>query len=506
MKILSASQIKTVDELTISRENIKSIDLMERAAMACVRKLTRLISDEQKIYVFCGKGNNGGDGLAIARLLLNRDCDVTAFVTHHKENFSNDAQINYDLLKQKFPSKVVEIQKIEDLNSFDTDVNAQVIEAIFGSGVNKPVADLAGDVIQFINSKFKKIISIDVPAGLYIDSSSRGNKNIIRSSVALCFQLPKLALLLPENGEFVPEFELVDIDLDEKAINEQASNNYYITKEAITPFLKKRNKYDHKGTYGHALLLAGSRGKAGAAVMSAFACLRSGAGLLTVHSTHEVLNAILQRLPEAMSNEDDSQDHISGVEKPENYDAIGFGPGVGLHEETQTTLKKILQYYTGQLIIDADGLNILSENKTWLNFLPADTILTPHIKEFERLAGKSDDDFERLEKLRHFSTRCNCIVILKGAHSAIAMPDGNVFFNSSGNPGLAKGGSGDALTGIILGLLCRGYNPPQAALIGTFIHGYAADLSLKKASMESILITDVINHLPKAFKKLEESV
>ena len=218
------------------------------------------------------------------------------------------------------------------------------------------------------------------------------------------------------------------------------------------------------------------------------------------------LRAALQRLPETMSSTDTHPDHISELHQPENYDAIGIGPGMGQHEDSQNVLKKLLHYYQGKLVIDADGLNILSENKTWLSFLPPDTILTPHPKEFERLTEKHSDDVERLQALRQFSMKHSCIVVLKDAHSAIAMPDGNLFFNSSGNAGLAKGGSGDALTGILTGLLARGYSPAQAAIIGVFVHGYAADLCVKKSSREGLLATDLVTVLPKAFYKLEELV
>ncbi|MGZ4089382.1 MAG: NAD(P)H-hydrate dehydratase, partial [Bacteroidia bacterium] len=309
----------------------------------------------------------------------------------------------------------------------------------------------------------------------------------------------------PENGKYVNDFDVVDIGLNAPAIDEQATNNYFITQENISSLIKKRNKFDHKGTFGHGLLIAGSKGKGGAAIISAKACLRSGTGLLTVHSVDSVISALTSVLPEAMSSEDPSHDNISSLPAEiEKYDAVAFGPGIGTHEDSQTILKNLVQNYTGKLVIDADGLNILSENKTWLSFMIPSTILTPHVKEFERLAGNSGDGFERLKLLREFSIKYSCIVILKGAYTSIAMPDGNVFFNSSGNPGLAKGGSGDALTGIILGLLSRGYNPPKAVLIGTYIHGLAADICAKKMSMESILISDVIDQLPKAFRKLEK--
>jgi NAD(P)H-hydrate epimerase len=318
------------------------------------------------------------------------------------------------------------------------------------------------------------------------------------------FQLPKLAFFIPENAPYVSKFKVLGIGLDDNALEQEKNEYYFIKKKDIVPLLKSRNKFDHKGSYGHALLAAGSSGKAGAALIAAKACLRSGAGLLTVHSVHEVISALTNFLPEAMSSKDQHSDVISSLPDPGKYTAIAFGPGAGTSEETQVCLKNIIQNFPGKLVIDADGLNILSENKTWLSFLVPSTILTPHVKEFERLAGKSDNDFDRLDKLKEFSIKHSCIVVLKGAYTAIAMPDGNIFFNSTGNPGLAKGGSGDGLTGIILGLLARGYNAPQSALIGTFIHGYAADICAENMSEETILINDVIEKLPFAFKTLEE--
>lgn len=502
MKILSTEQIRELDRYTIAHEPISSIQLMERAARACVNRIVKLVKQESAILVVCGKGNNGGDGLAISRLLLEQGFEVSTLVIHHSDQFSEDALINYKLLKEKYPHKVTDIHNFEEL-SLHAQNKTVLIDALLGTGINKPVEGLLGELIHFLNSQFRNIISIDVPSGLFCDKSSSETKNIIHSNLTLTFQLPKLAFFLAENKTYVPEFEILKIGLLETEIQNLNSHYYYVTAEEIATLLKHRSKFSHKGTYGHGLLLAGSKGKSGSTLIAAKACLRSGAGLLTVHSTKDTLNALLTYLPEAMSSEDAHSDHLSEVVHPEKYDALAFGPGVGLHEDTQLVLKKILHYYNGSLIIDADGLNSLSENKTWLNFLHPETILTPHPKEFERLTEKPADDFEQLKAAKQFSLKYNCILVLKGAYTAIAMPDGNVFFNSSGNAGLAKGGSGDGLTGIILGLLTRGYSAPQAALIGTFIHGYAADLCTNKKSEESLLISDVIEMLPKAFKKLE---
>jgi hydroxyethylthiazole kinase-like uncharacterized protein yjeF len=503
MKILSAEQIKDLDLYTIEHEPVASIDLMERAAKACVDSITRLSSFYNEVYVFCGMGNNGGDGLAISRLLLENNYKVSVYVIHHSGKFSTDAQTNYEKLKEKFPASVIEIKDPKDLQDITTDQRALAIDALLGTGINKPVEGLLSDVITFINQKFRSIISIDVPSGLYIDKSSANNKAIVKATLCLTFHVPKLSFLMPENEKYIPEFEILDIGLDAKKFSEMPSSHHYVTLADIKTLVRKRNKFSHKGTFGHALLLAGSKGKSGAAVICAKGCLRSGAGLLTVHSNKETLSTVLNHLPETMTEEDPDEKIISEINDPEKYDALAFGPGTGTEQDTQQVLKKLLHYYAGKMVIDADGLNILSENKTWLSFLPASTILTPHPKEFERLTEKTTDDYERLNILKQFSLKHNCIVILKGAHSAIAMPDGNIFFNSSGNAGLAKGGAGDGLTGIILGLLARGYNAPQAALIGTFVHGYAADLCLEKMSMESMLISDVVEKLPAAFKALE---
>ncbi|MDO9000916.1 MAG: NAD(P)H-hydrate dehydratase [Bacteroidota bacterium] len=503
MKIFSAQQLKQIDEETIANEPISSLDLMERASMACTKRIMKLINTEDELIIFCGKGNNGGDGLAITRLLLERGFICHAYIINYTDKFSVDAKANYDKLKTIYTSSFSEINSLSDLKEKITRKNYIVIDALIGTGINKIFDGLLKDTVTFINANFSRVISIDVPSGLFIDESSDGNENIICSSLTLTFQFPKLAFLFAENKKYVPEFEVLDIGISSETIDKHSTNFYYTTKQDVASFLKPRNKFSHKGDYGHALLLAGSKGKSGAAIISSKACLRSGAGLLTLHSNKSTVNGLLHHLPEAMSIEDSNPDFISEVDKPEKYDAIGFGPGVGTEEETQTVLKKICQYYAGKLIIDADGINILSENKTWLDFLPPETILTPHPKEFERLVGKQENDFEKIKALKHFCLKYFCIVVLKGAHSAIAFPDGTVFFNSSGNPGLAKGGSGDGLTGIILGLLSRGYTSPKAALIGTFIHGYAADLCLKKKSMESILISDVIEQLPIAFKKME---
>jgi len=505
MKVFSAEQIRAIDAYTIDHEPVASIDLMERAAQACLKIIEREWNKTESITIFCGMGNNGGDGLALTRLLNQNGFKAIAYLIKHSEKASKDNQINLKRLKTAFPKNIQEINDTALLSKLPKENFMLIIDALLGTGLNKTPEGVLAETIDFINSLSSVLVySIDVPSGLNCDGPSSPNGHIINANQVWSFQFPKLAFLLAENANHVKAFDLLDIHLHPDAIAQQATSYHYISRDLITALLKHRSKFSHKGSFGHGLLLAGSRGKSGAALIAAKACMKSGAGLLTVHSTKATLNALLQHLPEAMSSADPNPEFISEIIRPEKYDAIAFGPGTGMHEDTQRVLKKILQYNTGGLIVDADGLNILSENKTWLNFLPPNTILTPHVKEFDRLSETHSSDFDRLDTLRKFSTRYQCIVVLKSAHTAIAMPDGTVFFNSTGNPGLAKAGSGDGLTGILLGLLCRTYTPAQAALVGVYLHGLSADNCAKKISMESMLISDVIDELPSVFLELEK--
>ncbi len=503
MKILSPEQIKACDAFTIQNEPVASIDLMERAAMACIKHIVKKSSIDSEFVIFCGKGNNGGDGLAIARFLIKRNYNVKVFIVEHSSNASEDFKINLERLKELKPEVISALEKEEDLKKVQFTPSTLIIDSIFGTGLNKPIEGIAAKLVGFINSTKLFVISIDIPSGLYADKPNDKDDVIVRSSVTLSFQFPKLSFLMPQNGMYVPEFEILDIGLDRTFIQNIATPYYYITKTDLQPLLRSRAKFSHKGTYGHALLVAGAYGKMGASVIAAKACLRSGAGLLTVQTPKKGIDIIQNSIPEAMVNPDSHEEFISELPPMDKFTAVAIGPGIGTTPESEKVIKNLLNYNL-PMVFDADALNVLSNNKTLLSFLIPDSILTPHVKEFDRLTQKHINDFERLESARQFSLKHRCIIVLKGAYTQIVMPDGNIFFNSTGNAGLAKGGSGDTLTGVILGLLARGYTPPQAALIGVYIHGSAADNALKKIHIESLLATDVIARLPKAFEKLYE--
>lgn len=501
VKILSAGQIRNVDHLTVERQHITSLELMERAASRCVTEIKKIVLQSQRILVVCGMGNNGGDGLAIARLLHGQGYSVQIVIVYFKMEFSNDTAKNYERLPENIASSIIEIRSEVDLDSITINHETTIIDALFGTGVNRSLSGLPLSVIYRLNQSNQPIISIDIPSGLFaFPSEEIAIEKCIHSTITLTFQAPKLSFLLPEYAQVCPQFKIIDIDLETTALQEQMADYFYLEHDEIKSLIQPRNKFSHKGTYGHALLYAGSTGKSGAAIMASEACLRSGAGLLTVHSTEQVVKSLNIRLPEAMTEIDKNKHFISEYNSKNEFSAIGFGPGVGTNDESGIVLKFIIQNYKKKLVIDADGLNLLAENKTWLEFLPSQTILTPHPKEFDRLFGQSTSAFERLQKAKEFCLKTQTIIVLKGAHTAICLPNGKIFFNSSGNPCLAKGGSGDVLTGIILGLLTRGYPPSVATIIGVYTHGLAADLCVTQMSVESVLATDIVKKLVEAFK------
>jgi len=364
---------------------------------------------------------------------------------------------------------------------------------------------LAGDVIKYINSVDSTIISIDIPSGMFGEDNTENNYNsIISADYTLSFQFPKLSFMFAENAQHLGEWEVLPIGLSGNAIRNTISPYTFSEKNEVAPLLKKRNKFDHKGTFGHGILVSGSYGKMGAAILGAAASLRTGIGLVTCHVPSCGVSTVQCAIPEAMVEPDKNEIHISVIGSTDSFSAVGIGPGMGTDPESQLALYGILKECKKPIIIDADALNILSLNKGWYSLIPEGAILTPHPKEFERLAGKSDNSFDRLNKQIEFSRDHKCIVILKGAHTSITTPEGKVFFNSTGNPGMATAGSGDVLTGILLSLLAQGYSPENAAISGVYLHGVAGDIAADEACYASIIASDIIKSLGKAFNKIRD--
>ncbi len=501
MKIFSCGQIREIDDYTIRYEPVASSDLMERAAGMLFNWYVSRFDRSHRILIFAGPGNNGGDGLALARMLSVNRYDVEL----HYLQFTDKTSPDWDKNRLRLQAETdVRVNYLNSPDKFPIPGPGDIIiDAIFGSGLTRSVEGLPAEVIKGINGVDCIKISVDIPSGLFGEDNTRNSsENIIRADYTLSFQFPKLSFMFAENYRYTGEWSILPIGLHGDAIRDIPTPYNMIGKGDVLPLMKKRKKFDHKGIFGHGLLVSGSKGKTGASILSAGAALRSGIGLLTCHIPSGGASVINCSLPEAMVSHDPSAEFISDVGDTELFSAVGVGPGIGTSTETEMALHQLLIKCKKPVIIDADALNILSVNKDWLTLLPAGTILTPHPKEFERLAGTTENGFARLARQREFSVEHKCIVILKGAYTSITNTKGEVFFNSTGNPGMATAGSGDVLTGILLSLLAQGYLPENAAMLGVFLHGLAGDIAAEESCYESIIASDIINCIGKAFNSI----
>jgi NAD(P)H-hydrate epimerase len=466
MKILSAAETRQADAYTIENEPIASIDLMERASKAFTRIFTTHCDSSRNVHIFCGTGNNGGDGLAVARLLLKQKYQVDTYVVNFKGEGSRDFGVNYDRLKKiKEPHNLYEKGKFPDFGKNDV-----IIDAIFGSGLTRPVEGFYAQVISEINEKSNHIVSIDIASGLFVDGPSL-NGAIIKPSLTISFQTPKLAFLIPENEDFVGKWIIADIGLNQEFIEKTNCRYHLLTDTVIKSMIKIRKRFAHKGDFGKAIMISGGMGKMGAAVLGAKACMRTGVGLLTMQIPICGYVIMQSSVPEAMVLVDIQKDYITQYPDLIPYDAVGIGPGLGMHAETTKMLYKLLENYSKPLVLDADAINIIGKNRFLQEKLPEGSILTPHIMEFERISEECKNHFERLKLQQEFSEKHKVIIILKGANSSVSLPDGRIFFNTTGNPGMATAGSGDVLTGIATSLLAQKYLPGEAALLSAFLHG-----------------------------------
>ncbi len=500
MKILTPEQIRVLDAYTIAHESIKSIDLMERAANAFVNWFIQQFPDTERtpIKVFCGPGNNGGDGLAIARLLYRKHYSVTVYVCQIGTKQSPDFAKNLKRLPSRRSLHNFTIK--EGAGLIQVEPEALLIDAIFGSGLNRTISGYWETLIDYINKLPNQVVAVDIPSGLFAEKHTTGTA--IQANYTLSFELAKKAFFFPENYQKVGKTFIQPIGLSLAFIQQTKTNNFLITKSLVASILKKRQKFDHKGTYGHALLMVGSFGKMGAAILATKACLRSGAGLVTTHAPKCGYTILQISCPEAMASIDQSNNYISKLPILTAYKAIGIGCGIDQKQETKTALFDLLTKATQPLVLDADALNLLAANPEQLTNIPPNSILTPHPKEFERLFGKTTNNFAKNELQLVKAKELNCIILLKGANTCIATPQGDCYFNTTGNPGMATGGSGDVLTGILTGLLAQGYTTKEATILGVYLHGLAGDLATETLGQESMIAGDLVDYLGKAFKLL----
>lgn len=502
LKILSASQIRQLDQFTIETEPISSLDLMERASHTFAQWFMGVYPNtDRPITIYCGSGNNGGDGLAVARILYQHFYSVTIYLCETSSERSIDCNSNLERLPKDQAIPVYTFQS--DIGIEAPKNNPILIDAIFGSGLNRPLSETWAKLVEDLNQFYSEIVAIDIPSGVFADTSSDGPS--IKATQTLAFEMPKLAFMFPQNHSSIGEWYYRSIGLSKLYIDKAETTNFYITSDFIAQLFRKRSKYDHKGTFGHALLIAGQYGMMGAAILAAKAILKSGAGLLTIHAPASSVDLLQMSLPEAIVDIGQDDRLFTQVPKLEKYQAIGIGCGLGTAQESKNALLQLLESADlPPLVIDADALNMIAQEKA-IHLIPKNSILTPHPKEFERLFGKTSNDFTRHELQKAMATKHQMVLLLKGAHTCIALPNGDCFFNSTGNPGMATAGSGDVLTGMLTGLLSQGYTPRIASILGVYLHGLAGDLAAAAESQEAMLAGDIIRHIGKAFQTIKQS-
>ncbi|MEA4935934.1 MAG: NAD(P)H-hydrate dehydratase [Paludibacter sp.] len=498
MKIFTTSQIRQLDQYTIDHEPIASIDLMERAADALFEAIKKLYPLTNTVFcVMAGPGNNGGDALALARKLFEAGYPVNVYL-YRVNKLSSDCEINKLRLLETYPGIFTEYT--DRFVSPEIVGYTVIVDGLFGSGLNRPLSGIFAEAVEFINKANKIVIAIDVPSGLYGDGCHLLTEPTVKAKYTFTFQFPKIAFFFAENDSFIGQWSALDIHLHPEGIKTVPSGYSYLDVDDIRQIYKKRQKFSHKGSFGHLALLAGSKGMAGASILAAKAALRSGVGLLTLHGP-EGNRCILQTIsPEVIYEADHHPDCISEFYHADKYDALAIGPGIGIRTATVDMLRELFRHLKEPCVLDADALNIIASEKKMLNSVPAGSILTPHPKEFERLTGERGNSYLQMKKALEISAQYKIYIVLKGAYSKIITPEGNVLFNSTGNPGMATAGSGDVLTGILGALLAQGYSPENAVKLGVFLHGLAADLALKNESEESLMAGDIVAGLGKAFR------
>lgn len=499
LSLLIAEQIRQGDAYTIANEPISSIDLMERASRGFVGWFANHFPDRnQGITFYCGTGNNGGDGLAIARLLCEHHYNkLHVIVARFSDKASDDFNINLQRIK-KTCVKLSELSGGEEISVDDSPV---IIDALLGSGLNKPLSGDYERLVKYINDLERTVVAVDVPTGFFSEGEVAKDTIAIKADLVITFQQPKINFLLPESAPYINCWEAVNIGISEKFVQGLHSPYQFVEEKDIRQMLKPRHRFSNKGTYGHALIVAGQAKTMGAALLSSSAAAHAGAGLTTACIPESGLTALNSYLPEIMAIVR-SGDELPDIEW-DKFSPIAVGPGLGKDDDSLSLLKTIIENYKKPMVIDADALNLLAENRDLLTQLPAGSILTPHMKEFDRLFGGHTNWWQRLQTAIKKAKELNLCILLKNDYTIVATPNGTAYFNSSGNAAMASGGMGDVLTGIIAALLAQKYPPEQACIIGAYIHGKAGDELAMPNRMHVVLPGKLITQLPVTMAKLK---
>ena len=504
MKILSIEDIRKADEYTIKNEPIASIDLMERAASKCFDFIQKIFINFNSFVIFAGTGNNGGDGLVIARKLIENGKDVKVFICEFNKNYSDDFATNLYRLPNK--NNIVLIQNLNDFEKLKIlDNNDIIIDALLGSGISRAPDDWLAELIKYLNKLNNIKIAIDMPSGLFADKTSKYYcDRIVKANYTLAFEVPRLALFMPENYDFVGEWKILPIGLDHNFIDNCNPLAIMIDGSEISNRLKKRNKFGHKNIFGHVCIAGGSPGKYGAGLLATLGALKSGTGLVSTIVPEKLVSAYLSKLPEVLTIPIDTP-NIEDLSILHNYNAACIGPGIGTDDFTANALLDYLLNCKKPTVLDADAINILSKHNDWYSFLNNNFILTPHPGELKRLIGEWNDDFEKLELVKEFCKKYHCTVIIKEHNSKIIDENGQIFINITGDDTLSKGGSGDILSGLLTGLLAQNYSHIDACIIATCLHGAAGEWCGNKYSHHATTISQLAKGIEKIFNNCEHN-
>jgi hydroxyethylthiazole kinase-like uncharacterized protein yjeF len=499
MKLFSKEQIYEGDKLTTERQNIASTDLMERAATQIFNWMhARMQGAQVPIHVFCGIGNNGGDGLVLARHLITHGYNVITYVVNCSDKRSKDFLINYDRIKNVTKDWPKMLSCKGDFSEIVIEEKDIIVDAVFGIGLNRPPNKWVQELFQKFRASKAFTLAVDIPSGLYTDKAVEDENAVVHANYTLSFQSPKLVFFLPETAKYTVQWEVLDIGIDRDYLMQTETEVELISKLEVLPLYRPREKFSHKGDFGHVIILGGSYGKMGAVNLASRAALSSGAGLVTAFVPKCGYQTLQTSAPEVMVITDENETDISNITFEIRPTVIGVGVGLGTTSETAKAYEAFLRKNKSPLVIDADGLNLLSKKKALLKLLPSQTILTPHPKELERLIGAWSDDFEKLKKVKVFSKKYNVIVLIKGAYSNTVYKD-KMYINTTGNPGMATAGSGDVLTGIISGLIAQGYEPLVAAIFGVYLHGKSGDIAVEFYGYQSLIASHIIETLGEAY-------
>ncbi len=497
MKIFSKEQIYEGDKITAKKQNISSTELMERAGIQIFNWLhVRMQGAQVPIHVFCGIGNNGGDGLVVARHLITHGYNVKTYVVNCSDKRTKDFLINYDRIKEttkKWPEMLNCEADFPEIGADDI-----IIDAVFGIGLNRPADAWVKGLFQHFRTSKAFTLAIDMPSGLYADKVPKDENGVVWANHTLSFASPKLVFFLPQTAKYTQQWEILDIGLDPDYLFTTETEAELLGKNEMLQLYQPRDKFSHKGNFGHSLIIGGSYGKIGAVILSSKAALSSGAGLITAYVPKCGYSILQTSFPEAMVIADKDEEMLTDIQFDIEPSSIGIGIGMGTNEKTASAFETFLKKNKSHLVIDADGINLISKNEALLKFLPKQTILTPHPKELERLIGKWKDDFDKLKKVKEFSKAHELIIVLKGANT-ITVSNDKLYVNSTGNPALATAGTGDVLTGIITGLLSQGYEPLVATVFGVYLHGKSADIAVEDYGYQSLIASHVIEYLGKAY-------